>query len=165
MNVLIGNIISFIAAVLMVYTGMVLKKKKIIILQMVQMLLLTISNIILGSIPGAISDLIGTLRNYLYYKGKINFNIKLIIVVATIIISLYFNNLGIIGILPILSVVLYTLFIDLENIKHFKIVIIITFVMWFIHDFYVKSYVMAVMDLLSITTNIVSIYKANSIKK
>lgn len=120
MNIFIGNVISFLAASLMVYTGLVLKKKEIIILQMLQMFLLTISNIILGSIPGAIGDLTGTLRNYLYHKGKLNFSMKLIIILITIIISLLFNNIGIIGFLPILSVVLYTLFIDLENIKHFK---------------------------------------------
>ncbi len=159
MNIFIGNVISFIAASLMVYTGLVLKKKRIIVLQMIQMFLLTISNIILGSIPGAIGDLTGTLRNYLYHKGKLNSSMKVVIIFVTTVISLWFNNIGIIGFLPILSVVLYTLFIDVENIKYFKWVIIITSIVWFIHDLYVKAYVMAVMDLLTIITNVISIFK------
>lgn len=158
-NLLLGNIICFVAAILMVFTGLIINKKKIIISQMIQMFLLTLGNIVLGSIPGAISDLLGALRNYLYYKGAFNLVIKLLIIISSIIITLMFNNLGLIGILPIMSIVLYTWFIDVKNLKIFKWIIIITSVMWAIHDFYISSYVMGVMDLLTVATNFISLFK------
>ena len=111
-NILLGNIIAFIAAILMVYTGLILRKNKILISQIIQMILLMISNIILGSVTGAISNSIGCIRNYFCYKEKLNFFIKVLIIIVTTTISLYFNTLGVIGLLPILSTILYTWFID-----------------------------------------------------
>lgn len=158
-NLLLGNIICFVAAIMMVFTGIIIKKEKIIVSQMIQMFLLTLGNIVLGSIPGAISDLLGALRNYLYYKGKFNLIIKVIIIILSVIMTLMFNNLGLMGILPIMSIVLYTWFIDAKNIRCFKWIIIITSVMWAIHDFYISSYVMGVMDLLTVVTNFISLFR------
>lgn len=158
-NVLVGNIVAFIAAILMVYTGLIIKKNKILIFQIVQMILLMASNIVLGSITGAISNAIGCIRNYLCYKEKLNFINKVLIIIVTTIISLSINTLGVIGWLPILSTILYTWLIDTKNIIHFKLSIIITMLMWFIHDFYIKSYVMAIMDILTVVTTFISLYK------
>ena len=159
MNIIIGNTIAFVAAILMVYTGLVLRKNKILILQIIQMFLLMISNLILGGITGAISNVIGCIRNYLCYKDKMNTITKMLIIIITTAISLYFNNLGIIGLLPIMSTILYTWLIDSKNIIYFKLSIVITMIMWCIYDFNIKSYIMMVIDFLTVITTSISIYK------
>ena len=56
-NIIIGNAISIIAAIIMVYTGTLKNKKKIILIQSFQIFLLTISNFVLGGMSGAIVNI------------------------------------------------------------------------------------------------------------
>ena len=66
-NIIIGNIITLIASILMVYSG-ILKKKKILFVQTIQVWLLSLGNLILGGINGAIINTLGCIKNILYYK-------------------------------------------------------------------------------------------------
>ena len=58
MQIIIANIIALIASIVMVYSGYLKTKKKIIYAQSIQIGLLVVSNIILGGITGAIINLI-----------------------------------------------------------------------------------------------------------
>ena len=121
MNILIGNIIALVASLIMVYTGILKNKKKIIYLQTVQIGLSVISNIVLGGISGAIINGISCIRNVLCYKGMLTTMFKILIVIISIILTLLFNNLGIIGLLPLISIVVYTLFMDTKKVITLKL--------------------------------------------
>ena len=70
-NIIIANIIAFIASLLMVYTGIMKKKSAILFVQTIQMALFVLSNLILGGITGAIINAINCIRNILCYKDKL----------------------------------------------------------------------------------------------
>lgn len=158
-KIIIGNIIALIASLLMVYSGILKKKEKIIYIQTIQIGMSVISNIILGGITGAIINCISCIRNILCYKEKLKNKEKIILTVVSVALSLYFNNLGIIGILPLISTVTYTLLMDIKDVIKFKKLIIFTMIMWLIYDVYIKSYSSAIFDFMNIVTNIFSIYK------
>ncbi|MBQ2836418.1 MAG: YgjV family protein [Clostridia bacterium] len=158
-QIIIGNIIALLASLLMVYTGLLRKKEKFIYIQTFQMLLLAISNLILGGITGVITNIFGCIRNILCYKNKLKNTEKIILVVITSVFSLCFNNLGFIGILPLISTVTYTLLIDLKDVVKFKILVILTVILWFIYDIYIQSYTSAIFDFMTIITNTIAIYK------
>jgi hypothetical protein len=65
---IVGNIIALIAAVIMMYTGYVKNKKKIIFLQTVQIGMSVISNLVLGGISGAVVNAVSCVRNIVCYK-------------------------------------------------------------------------------------------------
>lgn len=157
MNILIGNIIALVASLIMVYTGILKNKKKIIYLQTVQIGLSVISNIVLGGISGAIINGISCIRNVLCYKGMLTTMFKILIVIISIILTLLFNNLGIIGLLPLISIVVYTLFMDTKKVITLKLLIIFTMIMWLLYDFYIKSYTSSLFDLLTIITNVIAL--------
>ncbi len=136
-NIIIANIIAFIASILMAYTGILKKKSTIIFVQTVQIALFVLSNLMLGGITGAIVNAISCVRNILCYKDKLGKLSKTVIVISTITLSLMFNNLGIIGILPIISAVAYTLFMDTKDIIKFKYLTIFIMILWCIYDFYI----------------------------
>ena len=165
MNIIIGNIIAIVASLLMVSSGLIKRKNKIIYIQTIQIGLCVISNIILGGITGAIINVISCIRNILCYKNKLERKEKTILIIISIILSLLFNNLEIIGILPLISNIFYTLLMDIQDVIKFKKLIIFTMVMWFIYDLYIKSYSSAIFDFMSIITNIISIYKISHSKK
>lgn len=155
---IIGNIIALIASLLMVYTGFLKNKKKIIFLQTIQILLYTVGNFLLNSIPGAIINILNCIRNILCYENKLGKKEKIIITILSIILTLKFNNLGIIGYLPGIISVSYIWLMTTKDVVKFKTLIIITTVLWFIHDIYIGLYTSAIFDFASIIANFISIY-------
>ena len=89
-SIIIGNIIAFIASILMVYSGMLKQKKKILYFQTVQIGLSVISNIILGGITGAIINALSLIRNILCYKDKLGLKEKIGITFLAVILTLKF---------------------------------------------------------------------------
>lgn len=159
MQIVIGNIVALVGSALMAYSGIIKEKPKILIVQTIQMLMLAISNIILGGVPGAIINSVNCVRNMLCYEEKLGFKEKIILVTISVSSSIYFNNLGIIGILPVIATVFYTMLMDMKNVIKFKILLIFTLILWGIYDLCIKSYTSAVFDLISIIANIFAIYK------
>lgn len=76
-TLIIGNAVALLASLFMVYSGILKKKNQILIAQNVQIILLIISNIILGGISGAISNTAGLIRNLLYQKKWLKMPIKI----------------------------------------------------------------------------------------
>lgn len=123
-----------------------------------------LSNIVLGGITGAIINAISCVRNILCYKEKLNNTSKIILIVLATILSLYFNNLGIIGLLPLISSITYILLMNIKNVIKFKYLIIFTMLLWFFYDLYIKSYTSACFDAMCIITNMGSIIQMNKQK-
>ena len=159
MNIIIGNIVAFISSSIMIYTGLIKQKKKIIYVQSIQILLFALSNAILGGITGAITNIMNFIRNIICYKDKLTFSKKIILTIFTLILSLTFNNLGIIGYLPLIGSISYLWLMDIKNIINFKLLMIFTLILWVIYDIIIKSYVGAIFTIITIITNIISIYQ------
>ena len=139
MSVVIGNIISLLASVLMTYSGYIKSKGKFLIVQIVQMSLSALS--------------------------KLNKYSIILILTLSISLSLYFNNLSFIGLLPLLSTILYTTLMNIKDIKKFKYLTITTMLLWLIYDICIMNYVSALFDLLTIGSNSIAIYQLKNIAK
>ena len=157
MSVVIGNAVALIGSLIMVYSGVIKDKLKIIYVQTVSTVVFTMSNIILGGITGAIVNVLSCIRNILCYKNKLGFKEKIIISAVSIALSLSFNNLGIIGLLPLISAILYIWLMNIKDVVKFKILIIITMILWLVYDISIKSYVSAIFDFATIVSNFISI--------
>lgn len=157
-NLIIGNIIALIGSILMVCTGLIKNKDKIIFVQTIQIALMVISNFVLGGITGAITNIISCIRNILCYKNKLNKLSKSLIIITSIICAILFSTSGLISLLPLICTIIYTLFMDIKDVIKFKWLIIFTMITWLIYDIYIKSYTSSVFDFMSVITNIYSIY-------
>ena len=164
MQIIIGNIVALIASLVMVYSGTIKQKKKIIYAQTVQIGLYVVSNLILGGITGAIINALSFVRNVLCYKDKLGNKEKVIITILAVILSLAFNNLGLIGILPLISTVVYLWLMNIKDVVKFKILVIFTMALWCAYDIYIKSYSSAVFDFMNIIANIVAIIQIKNKK-
>ena len=159
MNIFIANIIALMGSFLLVYSGTRKQKSKIIIIQTIQILLFVISNLLLGGFTGAIINVICIIRNVLYYKNLLKTNTKVILIILSILFTIPFNTLGFIGLLPLISNVVYILFMHLKNVVNFKLLIAFTTFLWLIYDFSIKSYTSSMFDFLSIITSFIAIYQ------
>ena len=156
-TILIANAIALLASLLMVYTGYIKKKEKILFFQTIQIGLSVISNLILGGITGAIINALGLIRNILCYKEKLNKIAQIILIILSILLGVYFNNLALIGLLPIISNVVYIVFMNIKDVIKFKYLIIFTMTMWLVYDIYIMSYTSAVFDLGTMIANIIAV--------
>ncbi len=157
MKLIIGNIVALIASIIMVYSGYLKQKKKILYVQTIQIGLSVLSNIILGGITGAIINAVSCIRNILCYKEKLSNITKIILIIIAITLSLSFNNLGLIGLLPLISTIIYISLMNTKDIIKFKYLIILTTILWLAYDLYIKSYIFACFDFMNIVVNIISI--------
>ena len=155
--IIIGNIIALVASILMVYSGTIKNKKKIIYVQTIQIGLFVLSNIVLGGITGAVINTLSLVRNILCYKDKLKLKAKIIISLLAIILSLKYNNMGLIGLLPLICTITYIWLMNIKNIIHFKILIIATMIMWGTYDLYIKSYTSAIFDFANVIANYITI--------
>lgn len=159
MFLIIGNIIALIASLLMVYSGILKEKKKILYIQTVQIGLSVISNIVLGGITGAIINAISMIRNIICYKEKLGFKERILITILSITLSLKFNNLGIIGFLPVVSTITYVWLMNIKDVKKFKLLITFTMLLWLIYDIFIKSYTSAIFDFVTLIANVITIFQ------
>ena len=157
MLMLIGNILSLIASLLMVYTGTINNRKKIIIIQIIYTLLFSLSDLLLGGFSGAIINMISILRNILSYNEKLGLKEKIVLIILALITTSAFNNLGLIGILPFLSMVMFILFMNTKDIQKFKLIIIFSSALWVIYDFTIRLYVSSIFDILTILSTTLSL--------
>ena len=91
------------------------------------------------------------------YKDKLNNIAKIILIILSISLSLCFNNLGFIGLLPLISTITYVLLMNIKDVIKFKYLIIFTTFLWFVYDLWIKSYTSACFDFMSIGANCFSI--------
>ena len=167
MNTLvIGNIVAFIAALFSLIIGVVKNRKKIIYLQTLQSFTYSISNIILGGFSGAIANFISAFRNILSYKEKLTKTMIIIIILVSTILTLMFNNLGFVGLLPLFYAIIYTVFINTKDEFKFKIIIIFTSLFWLIYDITIKAYTSVIFDVYVIIASAITAYQIyKNIKK
>lgn len=164
MFLIIGNIIALIASILMVYSGILKEKKKILYIQTIQIGLSVISNIVLGGITGAIINAISMIRNIICYKDKLRLKEKILITFFSVILSLKFNDLGIIGLLPVISTITYIWLMNVKDVRIFKLLIAFTMLMWLIYDILIRSYTSALFDFINIIANLITLFQIKNEK-
>lgn len=160
-TVLVGNILAFIASIFMVSSGFIKSKKRIIICQTFDSLFFTLSDLILNGFTGLLVNVIMLIRNLLVYLNKYTLLSKIIIIAFTFWIGIILNNNGIPGYLPLIAAFIYVFLGDTENVILYKIYMIIMMIMWIIYDIFIKSYVGAFFDFLTIMANIYAIFVIN----
>ena len=159
MIVIIGNIIALIGSLLMIYAGIIKEKKGILVVQSLQIAMFAISNLVLNGISGFIINTINFIRNIICYKEVLNTKVKILLSIISIVLTIYFNNLGLIGYLPLLSGLIYLWFMTVKDVIKFKILIIISVIFWLIYDFTIQSYTASIFDLITIIVSSISVIK------
>ena len=107
-RILLGNLISFLAS-LMLTAGCLMKDpKKVYAMQVAENLTLVVSSVCFGSWSGITTLLISTVRNVLLVKGHFDKKRMYLFSVLVTVCGLAVNNKGWIGLLPVLATVILT---------------------------------------------------------
>ncbi len=159
--VLIGNIIAFAGSILMICSGFIKSRDNILKVQSLQCLIIGTGNLVLGGVTGFIANMISIVRNYICLKRDFTVPLKLTFISIQVILSLGFNNLGLIGWIPAFCAGFFTWFLDTKNPTVLKTVIILTEILWAVYNLTIRNYVGFATDIFTITTNAVGIWLLN----
>ena len=158
MIIVTANVIDFLAALIQVGSGSIKKKAKILAVQIIQLMMQSVSMLLLGGITGAVNNVLSCLRNYICYKEKMNAVWKAVLIVASIALTLLLNDQGLLGLIPVVVCTVYILLMDIKDPIAFKLLVTLTFVPWVFYHFYLGAYVAAVFDVLTILSNAVTLF-------
>ena len=158
MSIIIANIIDFIAALIQVGSGSIKKKSKILVVQIIQLLMQSVSMLLLGGITGAVNNVLSCVRNYLCYKEKLNKLWKGILIIASVAMTVLLNDRGWLGIIPVVVCTVYIILMDMKDPIKFKLLVTLCFIPWIIYHFALKAYVATVFDAASVITSGITLF-------
>lgn len=156
-QVLLGNILSFLASAIMVLGGFIKSKKRLLTVQIFMFALFTAANLTLGAVTGAITNSLSIVRNLVTLCTEFTLPFKVAFAAAEVILCAVFNKVGLIGWLPAAAVCLYTWSLSSKNLKTIKLAIILTQALWFVYDLYYKNYISTAFDVFTILSNVIGI--------
>jgi len=162
---LIGNIISFCGAIIMVLIGLIKNKKKILLTQCAQFATMGIGNLVLGGVTGAVTNFLSIARNLVCVYFKFTLPIKISFIIIQVGISAYFNSQGYLGWLPIIAATLFTWYLDTPDETTLKYVIIIGQILWAVYDVNIQNYASLAFDIITIFSTIIGIISIAKDKK
>ena len=165
MAVIAANIIDFLAAILQVGSGSIKQKSKILMVQILQLLMQAVSMLLLGGVTGAVSNVLSCYRNYLCYKEKLTPFWKALLIAASILMTVFLNNQGWLGIIPAAVCTVFILLMNLRDPVQFKLLVALSFVPWLVYHFLLGSFVGAIFDALTIASNGVTLWAMLKEKK
>lgn len=160
MALIIGNIFSLLSAICIAMSAVKKSKNDFMYWQIGDTFFGIIANIALSAYAALVISVICLIRNVLSYKNKLTKNITIFLLICSIIIGLYANNLAIIGLLPIIASASYTICIYItKNEQQMRYALAINMLLWFIHNLYVQAYPSAVANILLCLWTAVQIVK------
>lgn len=151
---IIGNIFSFLSALCIAISVIKKSKNDLIWWQILDIVFCILSNIALYTYAALTTNSIALIRNILAYKNKLTKNLTFILLILCIIVGLWANNRGFIGLFPITASASYTIFMYIaQNEQQMRWALVSNLLLWFVHDIYVQAYPSAITDIaLSIWT-------------
>lgn len=157
-QILLGNGVFFLGAVILVFLGLIKTKRNILIAQILQEAFMGAGMLILGGIAGFIVDVVAIFRNLVCIKWNYTLKWKLIFIAAQAGLYAVFGTEGLCGWLPVVAMCLFTWFLDSENVILLKVLIAVMQLMWLVYDISIVNYVGMVVDVVSAVTNVVGIF-------
>lgn len=77
----------------------------------------------------------------LAYKKKLTPQVTFVLSVICVVVGLYINNLGVVGWMAIVASTSYTILMcTTKNAQQMRYAVVLSSILWVIHDFYVQSY-------------------------
>lgn len=156
--ILLGNLISFVGCLLMVFIGFIKDKDKILLAQCGQFGIMSVGNLVLGSVSGSISGIIAVIRIVVFKHVKVTVWLKLGFIALQFVLTAIAGAETLIQWIPAISMVLYTWYLDSDSAIVFKLANVSGVMMWAFHDWYYRNFVSFSFDLFTIASTFIGIW-------
>jgi hypothetical protein len=105
LNIVIGNIVSFVAGIFIILSMWVNDEKRAYKYQFLNAFILIISSVFFYSWTVVVTMAIAASRNLMVYYDRLTFRWTMFFIAISIVLGLAVNTMGLVGILPIIAIV------------------------------------------------------------
>ena len=160
-DIIVGNVCSLCAMVSDSISGTRKKNSQILGIQIVSQFFYGAGSIILKGYSGTVQNAVAILRNLAAMKGLRSKWIEWSLIVLGVVLGIVFNNLGLIGWLPILANLEYSIavFYFRKSEKGLKIAFIINMLMFTVFSFAISNYVGILSNTFVAVTTFISLLR------
>lgn len=157
-NVVVGNGISLFAGIFLVISYYINDAKKAYFYQFLNAFILAISSVFFFSWVGITTMLIAAIRNLMVYYDRLTRNWTIVFLVVTVVLGIYVNTLGFVGLLPVIAVIEITLcnFL-LKSIKPIKLSFIVNSLIYIIYFFAIYDFTSVAIESFTALVGMVSL--------
>lgn len=160
MQLILGNAISFFGAIFLCASCVVKTKRRLVILQLLQCIILTVAQIVFGKGSGAVSMSAAGIRNLIIASGHYNAAVMALVVAFTLAFGLYFNTAGYLGLLPIGAGVFYSAALYFaKDIYRLKIALALLLLTWTIYSALIFDVFGTISNALAGVLNVITLVK------
>ena len=165
--IIIGNIFSLCAMVTDSFSGTRKKHRQIMSAQIVSQFFYAASSIVLKAYSSTVQNIVAVFRNFAAMKNVKSKVLEWGLVLAGVLLGIAFNNRGILGWLPVIANLEYSVsvFRLKDNEKALKLAFIINMVMYAVFSFAIMNYVGTVSCTVIAVTTAVSLIRAKNGKE
>ena len=159
-RIILGNIISFAAAILLGLSCWTKEPKRVFIYQLTENIILTISSVVFASYSAAALTLLSALRMAVVLKGKYTKRVMLLFCAALAVLGCAFNTRGLIGLLPVPATLefAYATY-RFERIKPIKWSLCINLLLWDIYAFAISDFASGVTWAVTLAVTLLSLFR------
>ena len=159
--IILGNICSLLAMITDSISSTRKTAKGVLMVQNLSQLSYCASSVLLKGYSGAVQNLVCIVRNMVAIKQINSKFVEWFLVVLGVVLGICFNNLGLVGWLPIVANLEYTLaiFKFKDNDRALKISFAICVAMFIVFNLFILNFVGAVSNLVVMITSIIMLVK------
>ena len=160
-SIILGNGCSLLAMVTDSISSTRKTAKGVLLMQSLSQLIYCICTILLKGYSGAVQNVVSILRNFVAIRKISSPLIEWILVILGVILGLLFNNLGLMGLLPVIANLQYTLavFKFKDNERALKISFAICIGLFAIFNCAIFNFVGVASNLVVLATTLVMLFK------
>ena len=161
LSIIIGNICSLLAMASDSFSSTRKSAKGVLLVQCLSQFIYGVGTVILKGYSGAVQNAVSIIRNFVAIKEVKSKAVEWILVLLGVGLGVAFNNLGLIGYLPILANLQYTLavFKFKDNDRALKISFAVCVALFAAFNIAILNFVGFVSNLVVLVTTIVMIFK------
>ena len=155
LNLIIGNVCSLLAMITDSLSSTRKNTKEVLLLQSIGQVIYGVGTAILGGYSGAMQNFVSLLRNIFAMSGK-----KSKVLDLGVVLGLAFNNLGFMGLLPVIANFQYTIaiFRFKDNERALKISFMFCVAMFCCFNFAIYNVVGVVSNLIIFITTAIAVF-------
>lgn len=158
MNIIIGNIISLVAGIFIMLSMWVNDEKKAYKYQFLNAFILMISSMFFFSWTGVVTMAIAASRNAMVYFDRLTFAWTMFFIAISIVLGLWVNTMGIVGLLPIIAIVQISLCnYYLKTIKPIKTGFIVNSSIYVIYFLAILDFSSATIEAITALIGVISL--------
>ena len=163
-EIIIGNICSIGAMITDSISGTRKKNSEILGIQILSQVFYGAGSIILRGYSGTTQNLVAIFRKLAGMKDIKNKLVEWILVAAGVVLGILFNNRGLLGWLPIIANLIYSvaIFMFRDNDRALKMAFVINMVMYCAFGLVIKNYVGAAANIVVAVTTAISLFKTRN---